>query len=265
MKKERILKITAISFIINFLYAGYTLYLGITSHSWWFIALSAYYTVLSFLRILLLNSNRLENKISVSSFCGKVFILLSVCLAGITYLSYEENIGTKYNEIIIITIAVYTFSKIVLAIINLIKDSRHNAVRLKALRNVSFADALASIFSLQRSMLISFEGMSEPEIKLFNALTGTAVYLLVFLMGLNLIGGKTVTMAKSKIIEVNEKIAESETEGYKKIENGVVNGYKKIENGVVSGYNKIEDVFVEKYLMKDNETKEEVKERTNKK
>ena len=38
-------------------------------------------------------------------------------------------------------------------------------------------------------------------------------------------------MAKSKIVEVNEKIATGVTEGYKKIKNGVVEGYKKIEEG----------------------------------
>ena len=39
----------------------------------------------------------------------------------------------------------------------------------------------------------------------------------------------------SKIVEVNEKIAEAVVDGYKKIENGVVDSYKKIEDGVVDG------------------------------
>ena len=39
-------------------------------------------------------------------------------------------------------------------------------------------------------------------------------------------------MAKSKLVKVNEKIAENVVGGYKKIEKGVVGGYKKIENGV---------------------------------
>ena len=38
-------------------------------------------------------------------------------------------------------------------------------------------------------------------------------------------------MAKSKLVKVNEKIAEKVVGGYKKIEEGVVGGYKKIENG----------------------------------
>lgn len=57
-------------------------------------------------------------------------------------------------------------------------------------------------------------------------------------------------MAKSKIVKVNEKIAE-----------GVVTGYKKIENGVVGGYKIIEDKFVDQFLTKDGETVEDAKKR----
>lgn len=51
-------------------------------------------------------------------------------------------------------------------------------------------------------------------------------------------------MAKSKLVEVNEKIAEGVVGGYKKIEEGVVGGYKKIEEGAVGGFNKMTDKFV---------------------
>ena len=36
-------------------------------------------------------------------------------------------------------------------------------------------------------------------------------------------------MAKSRLVEANEKIAEKVVGSYKKIEGGVVGGYKKIE------------------------------------
>lgn len=64
-------------------------------------------------------------------------------------------------------------------------------------------------------------------------------------------------MAKSKIVKLNEKIAEGVVRGYQKIEDGVVSGYKKIENGAVGGFQKIADKFVEDYLTKENETVEE--------
>lgn len=68
-------------------------------------------------------------------------------------------------------------------------------------------------------------------------------------------------MAKSKLVKVNEKIAENVVEGYKKIEEGVVGGYKKIEDGAVGGFNKIADKFVDNFLTKEGETVEEARER----
>ena len=66
-------------------------------------------------------------------------------------------------------------------------------------------------------------------------------------------------MAKSKLVQANEKIAESVVDGYKKIENGVVNGYKKIETGVVEGFTKMTDHFVDQFLAKEGETVAEAK------
>ncbi len=60
-------------------------------------------------------------------------------------------------------------------------------------------------------------------------------------------------MAKSKVVEVNEKIAEK-----------VVGTYGKIEEAVVGCYTKVEDAFVGRYLTKDGETVEEAKERLKK-
>lgn len=68
----------------------------------------------------------------------------------------------------------------------------------------------------------------------------------------------------SKLVEVNEKIAEKVVEGYKKIEEGVVGGYKKIEEGAVEGFNKVTDKFVDVLFTKEGETVEEAKERMKK-
>lgn len=68
-------------------------------------------------------------------------------------------------------------------------------------------------------------------------------------------------MAESKLVKVNEKIAEGVTEGYKKIEKGVVDGYKKIEDGAVEGFGKITDRFVESFFTRDGESVEEAKAR----
>ncbi len=57
-------------------------------------------------------------------------------------------------------------------------------------------------------------------------------------------------MSKSKLVKVNEKIAE-----------GVTTGFKKMSDGVVESYTKIEDKFVDHFLTKGGETVEEAKAR----
>ena len=258
MKADKIIKLTLLTLFINLAYAVYNTAIGFVTHSWWFITLSAYYIILSVMRFAVVLSDRSKSKEKVSSlfimrFTGIFFIFLSVTLAGTAYLSIYNEESVKYHEILMITIALYSFTKITLAVINLVKSRKDNSPIVKTLRNISFADAIVSIFSLQRSMLVAFEGLTVSEIQLFNALTGTAVYIAVFILGINLIGGKKVNMAKSKIVKANEKIAET-----------VVGGYKKIENAVVDGYTKIEDRFIDKYLTQDGETVEEAKERLKK-
>ena len=174
-------------------------------------------------------------------------------------MSAVKDRGTAFDVIVMITIATYTFTKITIAIIGMVKAKRSASPALKALRNISLADACVSIYTMQRSMLVSFPGMEATEILLLNIFTGTAVWTVVLLLGINLIGGKYTDMAKSQIGKANAKIVEAVTGGYKKIENGVVDGYKKIEQGVVDGYTKIEDKFVDAYLTKDGETVEEAK------
>ncbi|MCI6465182.1 MAG: hypothetical protein MSA90_06920 [Faecalicatena sp.] len=68
-------------------------------------------------------------------------------------------------------------------------------------------------------------------------------------------------MAKSKLVKVNQKIAENVTKGYKKIEEGTVGGYKKIEADAVGGFNKIADKFVDNFLTRDGESVEDARKR----
>lgn len=266
MKIIKIAKNPYISLALNFAYAVGNCIIGFFAYSWWFITVGAYFAVLTTTRFSVLQIKRkakdnLETELFARRITGFLLIALSFCIVGVNILSAIKERGTVFHEIVMITIATYTFTKIVIAIIGMIKAKHSISPAVKTLRNISLADACVSIYTMQRSMLVSFPGMEAADIQLFNILTGTAVWLVIIVLGLNLIGGKYIDMAKSKIIKANEKIAEAVTDGYKKIEKGVVDGYKKIEQGVVAGYTKIEDKFVDAYLTKDGETVEEAKKR----
>ena len=257
------------SLIVNVVYAIGNCMIGFLTHSWWFITVGSYYVVLTVTRYSVLRiSRKAEGDYDIERFVrrmtGILLVVLSLCIVGVNILSAVKDRGTAFHEIIMITIATYTFAKITISIVGMVKAKRFASPILKTLRNISLADACVSIYTMQRSMLVSFPGMEAPKILLLNVFTGTAVWIVVLLLGINLIGGKYTDMAKSKIAKANEKIAEAVTGGYKKIEKGVVDGYKKIEQGVVDGYTKIEDKFVDAYLTKDGETVEEAKARLKK-
>lgn len=257
------------SLAFNVTYAMANCIIGFLTPSWWFITVGAYYAVLTVTRYSVLQirrkaSGNYDTELFARRITGILLVVLSFCIVGVNVLSALKERGTAFHEVIMITIATYTFTKITIAIIGMIKAKRSASEVLKTLRNISLADACVSIYTMQRSMLVSFPGMEVTEILILNIFTGTVVWIVVLLLGINLIGGKHIDMAKSKIIKANKKIAEAVTDGYKKIEKGVVDGYKKIEQGVVDGYTKIEDKFIDAYLTKDDETVEEAKARLKK-
>lgn len=266
MKALNLVRSPYTSLTFNFIYAVGNCIVGFLTHSWWFITVGAYYTVLALTRFSVLQIRRKANgvydiELFARRITGVLLVVLSFCIVGMNILSSIKDRGTAFHEIVMITIATYTFTKITTTIIGMVKTKHSASPALKTLRNIALADACVSVFTMQRSMLVSFPGMDAAEILLLNIFTGTAVWIVVLLLGINLIGGKYTDMAKSKIVKANEKIAEAVTGGYKKIEKGVVDGYKKIEQGVVDGYTKLEDKFVEAYLTKDGETVEEAKAR----
>jgi len=254
------------SLAFNVAYALGNCIIGFLAHSWWFITVGAYYTVLAITRFSVLQikrkaSGNYDTELFARRITGILLVVLSVCIVGVNIMSAVKDRGTTFHEIVMITIATYTFTKITISIIGMVKAKCSASPVLKTLRNISLADACVSIYTMQRSMLVSFPGMEAADILLLNIFTGTAVWSVVLLLGINLIGGKYADMAKSKIVKANEKIAETVTGGYKKIEKGVVGGYKKMEQGVVGGYTKLEDKFVEAYLTKDGESVEDAKAR----
>ena len=251
---------TKVSLYLNLAFATFHSAIGFYDFSWWMITLGAYYSVLSVMKFSVIKCGR-ETQDFAKRFTGVMLIVLSVCLVGMIIMSAVKDRGREYHEIVMITIAAYAFTKMTLAVINLVKSGKQGSQRIKTLRNISFANALVSILSLQRSMLVSFPGMAQNDIVLMNTLTGTAVCILVLMLGINLKGGRRVNMAKSKLVKANEKITEKVVDGYKKVEKGVVDGYKSVENAVVGTYEKLEDKFVDKYLTKDGETVEEAKKR----
>ena len=187
---DRTLKLALASLSFNIAFASYHLIWGLITSSWWLLTLGSYYLVLSVVRFVVLRSKSGER--FIAKFTGWMLILLSIPLVGTVILSVVRDRGHERHMIVMIALAAYAFTKITLATIKLIKARRSTSATLITLRNISFADAFVSIFALQRSMLVSFEGMTEAEIVIMNTTLGSAVCVIVFLLGVNLLRNKKI-------------------------------------------------------------------------
>ena len=189
--RKQIFQVALLSFIVNSLYALGNFALGIWSKSYWFLTMGAYNLILAIMRVSVVLSNKKNEKniseIFIQRFIGVMIILLGCILCGSVYLSINFDVAHKFHEIIMITIATYTFTKITLAIINYVKRSKFNSHIISTIRCIALCDATASLYSLQKSMLVSFEGMTVNDIRLMNILTGASVVIIVVVLGVLLI------------------------------------------------------------------------------
>lgn len=187
---DRIWKLSFFSLFFNAAFCAYHIAFGVISHSWWLFTVGIYYAILSIVRFVILQIK--ENNSFITGFTGIMLMLLSLPLVGTVILAVVRDRGAVLHEIVMIAMAAYSFTKITIAIINLIKSRESTSAKLITLRNISLSDACVSIFALQRSMLVSFDGMTEIEIRIMNVTTGSAVCIIVFLLGLNLVRNKKI-------------------------------------------------------------------------
>lgn len=190
------LKFLLFSVLFNAAFCAYYIIFGIITHSWWSFTVGVYYAILSATRFVVHKSK--ENNNIIKKYAGVMLMLLSLPLVGTVILAVVSDRGIIMHMIVMISMAAHSFTKITLAIINLIKARKSDSAKLVSLRNVSLSHACVSIFVLQRSMLVSFGDMPQNDIRIFNAVMGAAVCVIVFMLGLNLVKNKKTLFDNSK-------------------------------------------------------------------
>ena len=171
--------------VFNLLYALYHGGLAVLNRSVWFAAMCAYYVVLSAMRLsaALCRKGDRDMEYFVMRLCGILLVALSIVVAVVNYISLSQHIAAKYGTVAMITIAAYTFLKIGLSVARAIRRRKYPLPLHSVIRGIGYAEAAASVLTLQRSMLVSFEGMGEADIRLMNLLTGGGVCLFVLGLG----------------------------------------------------------------------------------
>lgn len=193
-QRYRIIMSAAIAFVFNLLYAIYHFVLGIINLSLWFIAMFAFYGILATMRFSIVLCERKRRETTsydmekfVLKLSGILLAALSFILAEVNYISLSQSMITKHGEIIMITIATYTFYKVTMAIIKAVKQHKNLSLLLKVLRCITYVEVAASLLTLQRSMLVSFGAINDRQVSLMNAVTGAAVCLFVLELGVSMI------------------------------------------------------------------------------
>ncbi len=178
-------KLSLVSIIASFIYSIYNLVFAIVYKSWWMLVLFAYYLVLCLARFLIITFKRLQ--VESKRITGAMLTFMSAPILGMVILSVIRDRGIRFHMIVMIGIATYAFTKLTLAIIGFVRRKTENGPVHNSLKSITLAEASVSIFALQRSMLVTFEGMAQGEIKIFNLMTGLASFGVVLFIGLMLL------------------------------------------------------------------------------
>ena len=164
------------SFAINIAFAVYNGAIGIMNRSVWYGALSAYYIFLMSVRggMLLYHAKRQAAlkkglpKIAVDrrdcvayGICGGALVLLPVALSFAIMQMVGANRSFVHSGLTIYVYALYAFYKIIKAIYNFVKTRRDHEMTVRALKNISLADAMVSLLALQTAMFHEFAAESD--------------------------------------------------------------------------------------------------------
>lgn len=174
---------------INWIYGAFLIVTGILHGDTWLWTNGIYNMVLALIRLgLVLYERRLAHspdaetsqRLGWNSYllCGGGLLVLNLTMSGVLFHRIWKGISPNYPELVVYAVAAYTFYRLTLAIVHVIKSRKNTSPTLAATRNLDLCAALMSLFSLQTAMFSAFGGEFEYQM-LMNVLTGSGVSLVV--------------------------------------------------------------------------------------
>lgn len=184
----------ACSVIFNLCYVVFGIILAYLEKSLWLGVLVGYHIFLIFPRTTVFyltkhgDGNKEEQELRAYAYCGFALMLLAMAVIPLirTVLDDKNTYNYFVSGIIYVTaIAAYTFVKLGVSLYHLKKVRKTGDMSLIAIKNVSFADALISIFALQAMMLKVLGGTADTAV--MNPVLGGLVAFGIFVMGLHML------------------------------------------------------------------------------
>ncbi len=197
-----------VSLIINIAYASFNIFVGLVNKSYWFGAIGGYYLILGLIKFMLVgNSKKASRKseverktyeLRVYRLIGILMFSVNIAMSVIAAQMILQNKSIEHSQTMTIATATFTFFTMTTAIINLQKNRKLENPITAATKMLNFAYALMSMFTLQATMITSFDNGDDRFRKIMNTATGTTVLILVFGMAVYMIrrGNKLLKTVK---------------------------------------------------------------------
>lgn len=118
---------------------------------------------------------------------GITLLFLPIALSGTVILTIKQHRMKSYDTIVMLTITTYTFYKITVAVIGLIKVRKQHSTLLLSIRNINIANAAMSVLPMQSSMIASFDRNEGMDFHLSTIFTGSGICLIFLWLGITMI------------------------------------------------------------------------------
>lgn len=184
-KELRIWVSAYMGLILNLLFAVFKIVIGIIYDSAWLFAMAGYHTLSSFMVFILLYRERKGKDASEYTkkirglhsyeLCGWLMVVMNTAISVIVFMVVFGRQTIVYPGFTIYVIAGFSFYCLIMGVINLIKYRHRNNPVFSAIKIISMAKALVSIFTLQAAMLTQFGSETEVYNTIMNFATGSAV------------------------------------------------------------------------------------------
>ena len=180
------------SLLLTLVFALYNGFLGISHSSPWHGSICVYYILLVFLRFALLRAEKKAKetderepeegerlRLKTWLICSALLLLLNLCLIGPIALLVRQEKPVELTLVPAVAMAAYSFWKITLASINLVKRKKSANCLVRLLRSINFIDAIISIVTLQNTLIMVTDTENKLTLLPFTAVTSGVMWLAI--------------------------------------------------------------------------------------
>ncbi len=186
--------LAGVSLIVSLAFAIYNLVVGIMFRLVWNFSVSFYYIALMITKLIILRSenkwksypqeNLNQNRLNLFKIVSIFLLIIDlVLIAPITLLLLQEKRAVNLGMIPTIATATYTTYKIVMACVNYTHSKKSQNLSLHGLKILSLEEAIASIITLQNTMVVAFGNLDD----MITLITWTSIGIFLSMLAISVL------------------------------------------------------------------------------